>query len=134
MSHTVTGRMGVETRCQTETTTSHGANCLSGGVGGWQTPEFLALPVGSKPWKEDQGDIDDNGGHLYNWVKMLYEEGNEPRAVLTQRTEDTILIVSSLSPPYVQHKFLLPPKQSWFVIILSPRFFFLRNKGSPPPK
>ena len=40
-----------------------------------RSPKSLALPVGSKPQKEDRGDVDEDGGHLYDWVKMLYEEG-----------------------------------------------------------
>ena len=85
--------------------------------------ESLALPVGSKPQKEDWGDIDEDGGHLYNWVKMLFEDGYETRAVLTRGMEDAILIISKLSPPYIQHEFLLSPK-SYFVPILLDFFFF----------
>ena len=36
---------------------------------------------------------------------MLYEEGYEPEAVLTQGMEDAILIVSNLSPPCLKHGF-----------------------------
>ena len=35
----------------------------------------LAPPVGSKPQREDQGNVHEDSRHLYNWVKMLYEEG-----------------------------------------------------------
>ena len=71
----------------------------------------LAPPVGSKPQKEDQGDIDEDGGHLYNGVKMLYQEGSESSPVFTQGTGDAIVIVSNLSPFYVQHEFSIS-KQS----------------------
>ena len=49
------------------------------GTGG--PPMSLAPPAGSKPQKEDRGDVDEGGGHLYNWVKMMYEEGYGPSAV-----------------------------------------------------
>ena len=35
-------------------------------------PKSLAPPVGFKPWKEDGGDIEENGGHLYDRIKMLF--------------------------------------------------------------
>ena len=71
-------------------------------------PESLAPPVGSEPQKEDQGDVDEDGGHLYNRVKMLYNEAYEPKPLLTQGMEDAILIISNLSPPCPQHAFSCP--------------------------
>ena len=71
-------------------------------------PVSLAPPLGSKPWKEDWGEVHEDGGHLYDWVKMLYEEGYEPGPVFTQRMEDAILIVSTLSPFYMQHELYYP--------------------------
>ena len=71
-------------------------------------PKSLALQVGSKPQMEDRGDLYKDGGHLYDRVKMLYEEGYEPKPVLTQGMEDTILIISSLSPPCPHHEFSDP--------------------------
>ena len=38
-------------------------------------PKSLAPPVGSKPWKKDRGDIDEDRGHWFDRIKMLYEEG-----------------------------------------------------------
>ena len=35
---------------------------------------YLAPSVDSKPQIEDQGQVDEEGGHLYNHIKMLYEE------------------------------------------------------------
>ena len=61
-------------------------------------PESLAPLVGSKPQKEDQGDIDEDGGHLYDRMKMPYEEGYELEPVLTEGMEDAISIRSNLSP------------------------------------
>ena len=46
MSHIVTGRLDVATRCQTQTTANLGAICLSGGVGGWQAPQVLSPASG----------------------------------------------------------------------------------------
>ena len=75
----------------------------------------LAPPVGSKPWKEDWGDVDEDGGHLYDQVKMLYEEGYESSLVFTQGIEDTIPVMSNLSPFYIQHAFSTP-QTVWFCI------------------
>ena len=69
-------------------------------------PKSLAPMVGSKHWKEDQGDIDENGGHLYNRIKMFYREGHKPDPVLTHGMEDAISIVSNISPPCLKHEFL----------------------------
>ena len=59
------------------------------------SPEFLAPLVGSKPQKEDKGDIDEDRSHLYDRIKMLYEEDYELEPVLTHRTEDAISVVIS---------------------------------------
>ena len=72
------------------------------------SPESLAPPEDSKPQKEDRRDIDEDGGHLYDRIKMLYEEGYEPEPVLTQRREDAISIISNLSPPCLKHEFSYP--------------------------
>ena len=100
--------MDVRIQCQTKATTSLGAGCLSRGVRGLWAPVSLAPPAGSKPQEEDWGDIDEDEGHLYDQVKMLHEEDYEPSPVFTQRMEDAILIVSYLSPFYVQHEFYYP--------------------------
>ena len=71
-------------------------------------PESLAPLVGSKPCKEDRGDIDEHRGHLYDRVEMLYKEGYEPKPVLTQGMEDAISIISNLSPPCLKHWFSYP--------------------------
>ena len=81
---------------------------MSGGGGGWWVLLSLALPVGSEPQKEDQGDVDEDGDHLYDQVKMLVEEGYEPSPVFTQEIGDVMSIVSNLSPFYMQHEFSTP--------------------------
>ena len=65
-------------------------------------PEFLAPAVGSKPQKENQGDVDEGGGHLNDRVKILYVEGYKPKTVLTQGMEDVISIISNLLSPCLQ--------------------------------
>ena len=72
--------------------------------------QSLAPPMGSKPKKEDHGDVDEDGGHLYDRVKMLYEEVYEQKPLLTQGMEDAISIISNLSPPCLQYEFLLSPQ------------------------
>ena len=102
-------------------------------VGG--TPESLVPLVGSKPHMEDCNDIDEDEVHLYIRVKMLYEEGYKPKPVLTQGTEDTILIISSLSPPHLQHAFYYPqqscPTNNMASLLDSS---FSEHEGPPPPE
>ena len=130
MSHTVTERMDVGTRCQMQTTAILGASYFSRGVGGWQAPKVLNLSSNLQAPEGDLGDIDEDRYHLCDRIKMLYKEGYEPKPVLTWETEHVILIVSNLSPPCLQHMYLLPPKQSCLItnMDLSPRFFFSRTK------
>ena len=71
------------------------------------SPKSAAPLVGFMPWKDDRGDVDEDGGHLYDREKMLYEEGYEPKPVLTQETEEAILVVSTFSP-CLEHKFSYP--------------------------
>ena len=40
----------------------------------------------------------------------MYEEGYEPKPMLTQGMEDAILIVGNLSPPCLKHEFLPDPQ------------------------
>ena len=40
-------------------------------------PVFLASPVGFKPWIEDQGNVGKEGGHIYDCIKMLYQDFNQ---------------------------------------------------------
>ena len=63
-------------------------------------PVSLVPPAGSKPWREDQGEIDEEGGHLYDHNKMLYEENFHPEPVQTQRMEDAIALVRIILPFY----------------------------------
>ena len=86
-------------------------------------PESLAPPVGSKSWKEDVGDIDEDGGHLYDRIKMLCEEGHEPEPVLTHGREGVILIISNLSLPAWSMRFLIPTASSHNQYDCSPIFF-----------
>ena len=58
----------------------------------------LAPLVGSKLQMEDQGEVGEEGGHLYDHIKMVYEEDFCPESVLTQGMEDAIVLVSNLSP------------------------------------
>ena len=53
----------------------------------------LAPTAGSKPWREDQGEIDNEGGHLYDHMQMLYEEAFCLEPVQTQGMEDAIGLV-----------------------------------------
>ena len=45
------------------------------------------------------------GGHLFECVKMLYEEDYHPEPMQTQGTEDAISLVSSLSSSCLEHEF-----------------------------
>ena len=67
---------------------------------------------------------------------MPYDEGYEPKPVLTQGMEDTTSIISNLSPPFLQLEFLLPPQQSHPIsnmvsLLDSP---FSEHKEPPPPE
>ena len=37
------------------------------------------------------GEVDEEGGHLYKHLKMMYKEGYHPEPVQTQGTQDAIL-------------------------------------------
>ena len=79
--------------------------------GSWEAsmpPVSLAPPVGSKSWREDWGEVDKEGGHLYDCIKALYEEDFHPEPVLTQGTEDAIALVSILSSSCLKHEFSYP--------------------------
>ena len=54
--------------------------------------------LGSKPWKGDLGEIDEEGGHLYGHIKILYEENFHPDPVQTQGMEDALALVKSTLP------------------------------------
>ena len=85
--------------------------------------------MGSKPKKEDRRDIDEDQGHLYDRIKMLYEEGYELEPVLTQGMEDAISIISNLFPPCLKHEFSYH-KQSHLITnshYISPGFFSFPN-------
>ena len=60
-------------------------------------PLYLAPWAGSKPQREDWGVVDEEGDHLYDCIKMLYEDDFCPEPVLTQGMEDAIALVSELS-------------------------------------
>ena len=60
-------------------------------------PVSLAPLAGSKPQTEDQGEIDE-GGHLYDFIKMLYEENFCPEQVKTKGMEDAIALVKIHAP------------------------------------
>ena len=60
-------------------------------------PVSLALLVGSKPQMGDWGEVDEEGGHLYDPIKMLYKDDFCPEPVLTQGMEDAIVLVSIIS-------------------------------------
>ena len=62
------------TRCQTQATPWELVTYL-GELEAGRPPKSLAPPVGSKPQREDWGDVNEDGSHLYDRVEMLYEEG-----------------------------------------------------------
>ena len=111
-SHIVTGRMDAGTGCKQLPAWELAAYLGEMEAGG--PSKSLAPLVGSKPWKKDKGDIDEDVGHLYDRTKMLYKEDYEPEPVLTRGMEDAISIISNLSPPCLKHK-LSYPQQSYLV-------------------
>ena len=73
------------------------------------------------------------GAHLYDKVKMLYEEGYEPKPVLTQEMEDAIFIVSNLSSPCLQHEFYYPPTDCPITnMAFLPDYSFSEHEGPLP--
>ena len=77
----------------------------------------------SNPQKEDKGNIEEDGGHLHDRIKMLYKEDYEPEPVLTHRTEDAISVVSDLSPPCLKHVLSYPQQSCLITNGMSPVFF-----------
>ena len=49
------------------------------------------------------GEVDEEGGHLYKDIKMLYEEDYCQELVQTWGTEDAISLVGSLSSSCLEH-------------------------------
>ena len=70
-------------------------------------PVSLAPPMGSQ--MEDQGEVDEKGGHLYDCIKMLYEEDFCLEPVLAHTMEDAIALVSNLSSFCLKYEFAYPP-------------------------
>ena len=91
--------------------------------------------MGSKPWREELGDVDEDGGHLYDRVKMLYKEGYKPKSVLPQGMEDAISIISNLSSPCLKHEFSYS-QQFCFVtnVATVPDSSFSEHERPPPPE
>ena len=63
-----------------------------------EPPVSLTPPLSSKPQKGDQGEIDEEAGHLYNHIKMPYEKNFYPGPVQTQEMEDALALVRSALP------------------------------------
>ena len=98
-------------------------------------PKSQALLVGSKPQKEDRGDVEKDGGHLYDRLKMLYKEIYEPKPVLIQGMEDTISIISNLFPPYLQHEFSYAQQSCPVTNVISIMdSYFSEHEGPPSPE
>ena len=53
-------------------------------VGG--PPVSLTLPADPKSQVEDWGEVDKEGGHLYEYIKIIYEEDYHPEPVHTHET------------------------------------------------
>ena len=94
-------------------------------------PVSLAPLVASKPQMEDQGKVDEEGGYVYDCIKMLYEENFCPQPMLTQGMEDAIVLVSSLSPSCLKQYFLAP-QQSCLLTNVTFLPLISEHEGSPP--
>ena len=71
----------------------------------------LFLPADPKYQAEDQGEVDKEWGHLYKFMKILYEENYNPKPVHTHGMVDALALVSSLSSSCLNPKFHLYPSQ-----------------------
>ena len=95
-------------------------------------PISLILPADPKSQAEDWGELDEEGGHLHECIKILYKEDYHPEQVHTYGAADTLALVSSLSPSCLNHKFHLCPSQ---LVLAYPKaaFHLLHSecKGSP---
>ena len=72
-------------------------------------PVSLILPADPKSKTEDQGELDEEGGHLYEHIKILCEEDYRPKPVHTHGMAEALALVSSLSPSCLNPKFYLSP-------------------------
>ena len=72
-------------------------------------PVSLVPLAGSKPQLEDQREVDKEGGHLYNCIKILHKGNFCLEPVLIRGMEDVIALVSNLSPSCLKHDFSYPP-------------------------
>ena len=61
-------------------------------------PSVSPASRGLQTLEERSREVDEEGGHLYDHIKMLYKEDFHPEPVLTQGMEDSIALVSNLSP------------------------------------
>ena len=95
----------------------------------------LNLPANPTSQSEDQGEVDEEGGHLYKHIKILYEEDYHPEPVHTHGTVQTLALVSCLSPFFLNPKFHLCPSQ---LLLAYPKaashLLFPECKGSPSTK
>ena len=78
------------------------------------------------------GEVDKEGGHLYNCIKMLYEEAFHPEPVLTQGTEDALNLEVTSPLPTLGMNFLTPTVL--FLINMTFLPLISEDEGSPPPK
>ena len=76
--------------------------------------------------------MDEERGHLYECINILYEEDYHPEPVHTHRMVDALALVSSLSPSGLSPKFHLCSSQ---VILAYPKadshLLFSEHEGSP---
>ena len=108
ISHTVTCRKDAELDAKLKQLPAWELATYLGESEAGRPLKSLAPLVDSKSWKEDQGDIYEDGGHMYDRVKCFMERAPKPEPVLTCGTEDAILIVSNLCPPCLKHGFSYP--------------------------
>ena len=87
----------------------------------------LILPADPKSQAEDWGEVDEEGGHLYECIKIIYEEDYHPKPVHTHGMVDALALVSSLSSFYLNPKFHLCPSQSILVYPKAASHFYFQN-------
>ena len=56
-------------------------------------------------YQSEAGEVDKEGGHLYECIEMLYKEDYHQELVQIHWMEDAISLVSSLLPSCLEHEF-----------------------------
>ena len=97
-------------------------------------PISLVLPADPKSQAEDWREVDEEGGHLYDSIKILYKEDYHPKPVHTHEMADVLALVSSLSSSCLDPKFHLCP--SYFILAHSKvaSSLLLSESKGPPTK